>query len=343
MNTSSTDKDPRLLRLFSERLVPWTEYQRAPFMVATDQRHKLQVCNAVEVTPRKTQGKEISGGGGRHYRNASPIVKSWPQDHLNAINVPKLACVISGCADLQFYDYELRATESTFILIPPDVPQPDGSLSHVGADNPMGFCEICWMLPRGDKVHFWMCRCEGGKHTTQQWCNVIFLNPQLTTYQQLLHQEMMIENKTPPSLTSHLLHLFMMGMQREVATQSYLQLIHDEHAPRRMQNSVDPIVQAQSYVAANFSSNITLQSVARIVGMSRSLFAQQFKTKTGQTLGAFLTARRLQEAKLLLRQSEWTVATISDFVGFNSPAHFYDLFRRDEQCSPGEYRNSHQK
>jgi len=59
-------------------------------------------------------------------------------------------------------------------------------------------------------------------------------------------------------------------------------------------------------------------------------------------MGEYLTARRLQEAKNLLRQSEWTVSTISEFVGFHSQNHFYNWFRRHEKCSPSEFRNSHQ-
>lgn len=335
----AANQDQRILRVLADKLAPWAANQRTPWIVATDRRRKLNLCEGVRMAPRALPGKVATTGGPRRYRNASLVAKSWPEAHLSAAKNPKLACVTAGCADLQFYDYELRLPERTFLFIPSDIPQPDGSLIHISPGNPQGFCDICWVQPVGDKLHFWLCRCEGEKHFPLQWSNVIFLNQRLNLYMQLLHEEVVMESKTP-SLTSHLLQLLILGLQREAAAQSYLQLVHDENPAWRLQNSKDPIVQAQEYVDAHFSSDITLESVARMVGMSRSLFAQRFKQQTGRTLGGFLTARRLREAKNLLRQSEWTVSTISEFVGFHSEAHFYNLFRKSENCSPGEFRNA---
>jgi len=343
MNASQpSNKDRRLLHVFADKLVPWAALQRAPWMVATARRRDLHLSKEVQMRPRKIRGKVIANGNPRRYRNTSTVVRRWPEDHLNAAKMPKLACVLSGCADLQFYDYELRAPESTFIFIPPDVPQPDGSLGHLTDNNPKGFCDICWMMPMGDKLHVWICSSQEKRHFTLQWSNVLFLNQRLNLYLQLLHEEVMTATNIQPSLLPHLLHLLMLGLQRETTVHNYLQFGQDIHPSWRLQTSVDPIAQAQNYIDAHYGSAITLESLARNVGMSRSLFAQRFKQKVGQTMGEYLTARRLQEAKDLLRQSEWTVSTISEFVGFHSQNHFYNWFRRYEKCSPSEFRNFHQ-
>ena len=342
MNVSQPNKDRRLLQVFAGKLVPWTALRRAPWLVATSRRRDLHPNKDVRMRPRKMRGKEIVRGGARRYRNTSTVVRRWPEDHLNAAKMPKLACVLSGCADLQFYDYELRAPESTFIFIPPDVPQPDGSVGHLTGGNPQGFCDICWIMPMGDKLHFWICRSKDESHFTLQWSNILFLNQRLNLYLQLLHEEVMAPTHLLPPLIPHLLQLLMLGLQRETNARHYLQFGQDIHPSWRLQTSIDPIVQAQDYIDAHYGSAITLESLARIVGMSRSLFAQRFKEKAGQTMGEYLTARRLQEAKNLLRQSEWTVSTISEFVGFHSQNHFYNWFRRHEKCSPSEFRNSHQ-
>jgi len=343
MNASlPNNKDRRLLRIFVDKLLPWTALQQTPWVVATSRRHDLHLSKPVQMTPRKMRGKEIASGGARRYRNTSTVVRRWPEDHLNAAKMPKLACVLSGYADLQFYDYELHLPESTFIFIPPDVPQPDGSLSHASSSNTKGFCDICWMMPVGDKLHFWACRSEGENHFALQWSNVLFLNQRLNLYLQLLHEEVMTAKKTPPSLIPNLLHLLTLGLQRETNAHNYLQFGQDIHPSWQLQTSVDPITQAQDYINAHYGSVITLESLARIVGMSRSLFAQRFKQKTGQTVGEYLTARRLEEAKNLLCQSEWTVSTISGFVGFHSQNHFYNWFRKQENCSPSEFRKMHQ-
>jgi AraC-like DNA-binding protein len=344
MNASQpSNKDRRLSQIFVDKLVPWTGHPRMSWMVATERRRKLRPCEDVEITPRKIIGKEVAGGGARRYRNSNPKIKSWPEDHLNATRTPKLACILSGCADLQFYDYQLRAPESTFIFIPPGVPQPDGSLRHLNKDNPLQYCDICWMIPRGDKLHFWACRSEKEKHFTLSWSNVLFLSERLNVYLRLLHEEVMTANDTPFSLIPHLLHLLMAGLHREALSGNYLPHGQELHPAWKLQISADPIAQAQEYIDAHYGSVITLEDLARTVGMSRSLFAQRFKQKTGQTMGEYLTACRLRKARDLLEQSEWAVSAISEFVGFRSQNYFYDLFRRHERCSPLEFRNSHQK
>jgi len=330
--------DNRLVRLIADKLVPWSENSRLAWMVATRRRKELQTCEDVLVKSRKVMGKEMTGARTRQYRNSAVQTKRWPADHLNSVNVPKLTCVLSGNADLQFYDYVLHAPESTFIFIPPDVPQPDGSQGHV--NHKEGGCDVCWMMPRGDKLHFWACRSDGPEHFTLQWSNVLFLNQRLNLYLQLLHEEVLTAGKQQYSLIPHLLHLLMGGVQREAHAGNYLHFGQEVHPSWKLQISVDPIAQAQDYIDAHYGSAITLEGLSRTVGMSRSLFAQRFKQQTGQTMGEYLTRRRLMEAKQLLRRSEWTVSMISEFVGFRSQNYFYSLFRRYEDCSPLEFRSA---
>lgn len=334
--------DRHFLQIFSEKLVPWTTFQKSPQLVATSRRRALRPCEGVVVTPRQVIGKEIPAHGARRYRNARITAKRWPEDHLSAAKMPKLACVLAGCADLSFYDYAVRAPESTFIFIPPDVPQPDASQGHLFDDNPKGFCDVCWIMPMGDRLHFWVCRSEPQNHSTVSWSNVLFLSERLPVYLRLLHEEVTSSASPPFSLMPHLLHVLMAALHREAISGNYLPHGQEAHPAWKMQIAVDPIAQAQEYLETHYGSAITLADLARTVGMSRSLFAMRFKEQTGQTVGEYLTARRLRKACDLLEQSEWTVATISEFVGFRQN-YFYAIFRRHMGCSPQQFRDARQK
>jgi AraC-like DNA-binding protein len=62
------------------------------------------------------------------------------------------------------------------------------------------------------------------------------------------------------------------------------------------------------------------------------------KETTGRTTTELIAARVAQEAKLLLRQTSWSVAEIADSLGFREVAHFSNFFKRQTTLSPAAFR-----
>lgn len=62
------------------------------------------------------------------------------------------------------------------------------------------------------------------------------------------------------------------------------------------------------------------------------------KEHTGHTTTELIGGRVVQEAKLLLKQTNWTVSEISDSLGFAEVAHFSNFFKRHTTLSPGAFR-----
>lgn len=58
----------------------------------------------------------------------------------------------------------------------------------------------------------------------------------------------------------------------------------------------------------------------------------------GATTTALLAERVAQEAKLLLRQTDWSLAEIADCLGFANVAHFGTFFKRQTGQAPGAFR-----
>jgi len=65
------------------------------------------------------------------------------------------------------------------------------------------------------------------------------------------------------------------------------------------------------------------------------------KDSTGRTTTDLIGGRLAQEAKVLLRESEWTLWEIADSLGFVDVAHFSHFFRRYATVSPGAFRTQH--
>jgi len=62
------------------------------------------------------------------------------------------------------------------------------------------------------------------------------------------------------------------------------------------------------------------------------------KEATGKTTTDIIAARIAQEAKILLRQTAWTVSEVAYSLGFDEVAHFSNFFKKQAGLSPANYR-----
>jgi AraC-like DNA-binding protein len=63
------------------------------------------------------------------------------------------------------------------------------------------------------------------------------------------------------------------------------------------------------------------------------------KESMGKTTTEMITARLIQEAKILLKQTDWNISQIADCMGFEELAHFSNFFRKQTSVAPLAYRS----
>lgn len=63
------------------------------------------------------------------------------------------------------------------------------------------------------------------------------------------------------------------------------------------------------------------------------------KENTGRTTTELIGNRITQEAKILLKQTNWTVSEIAYCLGFEEVAHFSNFFRKHTQITPNSFRS----
>lgn len=88
----------------------------------------------------------------------------------------------------------------------------------------------------------------------------------------------------------------------------------------------------------NLGERLTIDDLARAAMFSKFHFSRLFRKVTGVSPGRFLSAMRLQEAKLLLISTSLTVTEISHQVGYTSVGTFSSRFRNSVGVSPTTYR-----
>ncbi|WP_461537286.1 AraC family transcriptional regulator [Spongorhabdus nitratireducens] len=82
--------------------------------------------------------------------------------------------------------------------------------------------------------------------------------------------------------------------------------------------------------------NWTLVELAEVAAMSRSRFAEHFKTVLGQTPGDYLTSWRIELAKGLLKKDK-PVGFVANEVGYENASALARAFRKKTGFSPREW------
>lgn len=93
-------------------------------------------------------------------------------------------------------------------------------------------------------------------------------------------------------------------------------------------------------VEAGLGERLELRRLAAATHLSTHHFARSFAATTGTTPHAFVTARRMDRARTLLRGTAATVAEVAAAVGFDNLSHFRRVFRAHAGTSPAQYRRS---
>lgn len=63
------------------------------------------------------------------------------------------------------------------------------------------------------------------------------------------------------------------------------------------------------------------------------------KDQTGKTTTELISNRILQEAKVLLKQTDWSISEIAYSLGFEELAHFSNFFRKQTSLAPNTFRS----
>lgn len=99
-----------------------------------------------------------------------------------------------------------------------------------------------------------------------------------------------------------------------------------------------PIRQAKQYIRNHFSEPITQEEVSDVVGLSSTYFSALFKKEEGEGFARYLTGVRVEQAKILLRESTCSVSEICRRVGYNDLKHFTHIFEKATGLKPTAYR-----
>lgn len=112
------------------------------------------------------------------------------------------------------------------------------------------------------------------------------------------------------------------------------------HDPASLPAELPPpraVVRAIDYIEQHLCEPIGVQQLAAAACMSRFHFARVFRRATGFSPMEYLRHRRIEQARVLLREGRYKVSEIASDLGFFDQSHFVRRFRRATGCTPARY------
>ncbi len=100
------------------------------------------------------------------------------------------------------------------------------------------------------------------------------------------------------------------------------------------------VSKALDFITRNYTKPLTLNEIAREVGLSSYRLAHVVKAHTGKTVLQIIAHARIQTAQHLLEHSEKSCTEIAYEVGFNDQSYFIKHFRRLTGITPARYRRT---
>jgi two-component system response regulator YesN len=97
---------------------------------------------------------------------------------------------------------------------------------------------------------------------------------------------------------------------------------------------------ALKYIEVHYAEKLSLSELADKIYVSQWYLSKLLNKYTDKTFYDLLNNARIKKAKQLLKDPSLKIGNISEMVGFMDVSHFSRIFKKTENISPKEYRNS---
>jgi AraC family transcriptional regulator len=129
----------------------------------------------------------------------------------------------------------------------------------------------------------------------------------------------------------------------EITHETLSELLRAQAMPRpglKLRGGLAPAVRRRlaDYIEENLGRHITLGMLAQLACMSEYHMARMFRTSFGMPPSAWIAARRIERARLLLNTTTQPLQRVADACGYADLSHFSHRFSDSVGAPPSRYR-----
>lgn len=96
-----------------------------------------------------------------------------------------------------------------------------------------------------------------------------------------------------------------------------------------------------AYVDMHLTSTLSVEQIAEALHVSGDHLSTAVNHHLHRTIPTYIMRRRVEEAAVLLVQTEQPIGRIAERFQFTRQHYFSTVFRQHFQCSPSAYRQRH--
>ena len=141
--------------------------------------------------------------------------------------------------------------------------------------------------------------------------------------------------------SEHLIQLYMeqflIGLARK---EMHINIQDAPASPLKEKTSKDAFNKVIDYFEKNIISAPNLDTVCRATGYSCTYIENVFKEKTGRSVMEYYKITKLEKAKELIREGNYTFTQISSVLNYSSIHYFSKIFKKIIGMTPTEYSSS---
>ncbi|MGY4210840.1 AraC-like DNA-binding protein [Burkholderia sp. PvR073] len=147
----------------------------------------------------------------------------------------------------------------------------------------------------------------------------------------------------PPAYQPMLQAIYLESRMLELLAEAFAPLENDAgHVVETSLGSRDyrRMAELRAFLASDAAQALSLDDIARHVGMSANAMQRQFRSAYGTTVFDFIREHHLQRARLALERDAVSVKQAAALAGYTSPANFATAYKRRFGVTPTLARRS---
>ncbi|WP_138754247.1 helix-turn-helix transcriptional regulator [Paenibacillus sinopodophylli] len=126
--------------------------------------------------------------------------------------------------------------------------------------------------------------------------------------------------------------------RKQTAFQTFMQNINHESVNSVNSTAIQLAEKVELFIRQNYTSKITNSMLKAEFNYHPNYLAKCMLLVYGVTPIDYLLQYRIEQAKKLLFQTDWSIARIADELGFSTAAYFSSVFTNKQGSSPANFR-----